>query len=93
MTKQRKKLENLIARFADIFARDPKNPGTINQVKHFIHTENHLPINQPSYRVSKKEEEVINKEVEKMLKNKVIKPSKSPWSSPIVLVKKKDGNL
>ena len=27
-----------------------------------------------------------------MLKNKVIRPSTSPWSSPIIMVQKKDGS-
>jgi len=34
---------------------------------------------------------VINKEVEEMLEQGVIEPSDSPWSSPIVVVRKKDG--
>lgn len=34
---------------------------------------------------------IINEEVEKMLADDIIEPSHSPWSSPIVLVRKKDG--
>jgi hypothetical protein len=34
---------------------------------------------------------IIDEEVDKMLAEGVIEPSGSPWSSPIVLAKKKDG--
>jgi hypothetical protein len=34
---------------------------------------------------------IIDEEVDKMLTEGVIEPSESPWSSPIVLAKKKDG--
>jgi hypothetical protein len=34
---------------------------------------------------------IIDEEVDKMLAEAVIEPSDSPWSSPIVLAKKKDG--
>ena len=39
---------------------------------------------------------VVRQEIAKLLKqmeaNGVIQPSKSPWSSPVVLVQKKDGS-
>ena len=34
----------------------------------------------------------VDAEVTKMLEQGVVKPSSSPWSSPIVMVKKKDGS-
>jgi len=34
---------------------------------------------------------IINREVDEMLEQGVIEPSHSPWSSPIVVVRKKDG--
>jgi hypothetical protein len=39
------------------------------------------------------EREYIQQQVQEMLKNEVIQPSKGPWASRIVLVKKKDGKL
>lgn len=35
-------------------------------------------------------QEIIDQEIDKMLQDDVIEPSNSPWSSPIVIVKKKD---
>jgi hypothetical protein len=35
---------------------------------------------------------VVEEQVSEMLENQVIKPSNSPWASPIVLVRKKDGD-
>src|SRR5690606_4660379 len=39
-----------------------------------------------------RDKKVTQKEVQEMLTNEVIRPSRSPWSSPVVLVKKKDGS-
>ena len=36
---------------------------------------------------------VVDEEINKMLESDVIRPSSSPWSSPIVLVRKKDGSV
>ena len=34
----------------------------------------------------------VEKHLKEMLDNKVIEPSKSPWASRVVLVKKRDGS-
>ncbi|CAF4577460.1 unnamed protein product, partial [Rotaria magnacalcarata] len=51
----------------------------------------HRPIHTPPYRKSNKDQETLNKETDKLLKNGIIGHSTSPWSSSVVLVKKKDG--
>jgi hypothetical protein len=44
------------------------------------------------YRYPHSQKEEIEKMVQDMLKQGIIKPINSPFSSPIILVKKKDGS-
>jgi hypothetical protein len=88
-----KRLKELLWKYYDVFAHNPKNPGRTKIAKHHIHTGDAHPLHQSPYRVSPAENEIIQKEVQQMLENKQIRPSSSPWSSPVVLVKKKDGSI
>jgi len=71
---------------------DPSTPlvGT-SAVVHYVDTGEQRPIRIPPRRVDPGKREVIEKEILKMLEAGVIRESSSPWSSPIVLVKKSDG--
>ena len=52
-----------------------------------------LPIAQPLRRLAWAERDIVRREVEKMKEQQIIVESESPWSSPPVLVKKKDGSV
>ena len=72
----------------------PEQPfGRTTLVQHSIHTESTIPIKQPVRRPPFHLREEAHQEVTKMLDQGVIEPSDSPWASPVVLVKKKDGSL
>ena len=62
-------------------------------VEHQIETGDSPPIKQPSRRVPFAVRGEITKMVGEMLESGVVQESSSPWASPIVLVKKKDGSL
>ena len=62
-------------------------------VKHHIHTLNERPLYQRPYRVPYAQQGVLNQEIQDMEDKGVIRPSESPWSAPIVMVKKKDGGM
>lgn len=66
--------------------------GLTNLVTHSIETGDAKPIKQRYYNLSPARQKIVEEELDKMLKLKVVEPSKSPWSSPIVLLDKPDGS-
>jgi hypothetical protein len=73
------------------FAIHPSKTGTTARVEHTIDTGNSQPIYTPPYRLGPFINDKIQGMVDEMLANGIIVESSSPWSSPILLVKKKDG--
>lgn len=60
-------------------------------VSHRIYTGNHPPIKQQAYRTTPEKRAEIEKKVADLLGWLALLESCSPWSSPVVLVKKKSG--
>ncbi|GAB1865875.1 Reverse ribonuclease integrase [Camponotus japonicus] len=71
---------------------DPNKPGATSLTEHKIDVGGHAPVKQRYYPVSPKIQEAIYAEVDKMLAAGIIEPSKSEWSSPIVMIKKPNGS-
>ena len=71
---------------------DKNELGCAQDVAHTIDTRDHQPIQQPSRHVPFELRGKVEQMVEKMLRQGVIQPFKSPWASPVVLVVKKDGS-
>src|SRR3989337_1989222 len=55
-------------------------------------TGEHEPIKGKQYRANDKQKKIIKEEIEKMEKSGIIRKSYSPWTSPVVIVDKKDGS-
>ena len=89
---QRPLLYNLLGRNADVFSCGPGDLGHTDLVQHKINTGDAAPIRQPPRRLPSLVKEEAHKAVTEMLEQGLIESSTSPWASPIVLVKKKDGN-
>ncbi|UYV67434.1 K02A2.6-like [Cordylochernes scorpioides] len=88
---QRLQLVSCLDEFIDIFDFGSTPIKPTSTVKHKINTGDHSPIKQRPYRVAPSERRLIQDEVNKMIENHIVKPSESPWSSPVILVRKKDG--
>ena len=83
-------LKQLIHEREDIF---PDVPRRTNAADHDVDVGDHEAIKQHPYRVNPLKRAHLNKEIEYMLENNIIEPSKSEWSSPCILVPKPDGSF
>ncbi|UYV68065.1 hypothetical protein LAZ67_5002947, partial [Cordylochernes scorpioides] len=89
---QQNKLMNILKKFSDVFDFSGKSQPARSKIKHKIDTGDHAPTKQRPYRVSGMEREIIQQEFDRMMKQDIIQFSESPWSSPVVLVKKNNGS-
>ena len=72
------KIKNLLLKYSQIFAVDPKKPGKTDVVKHSVTTISKL-IKSIPYRMAPREKEIIKNEISLMLENNMIQHSKSSW--------------
>ena len=89
---QRELLFAVLLKYEDVFASTPDDFGRTKEIRHTINVGNSPPIRQPVRRIPPIRRKEARDLLQGMLSKGVIKPSTSPWASPIVLVKKKDGS-
>ena len=87
----KEKLSSLIVIYRDVFALARGPLGTAIGTEHFIDTNDNPPFKIAPYKVGPYKLPAVEEEIKEMLDKGVIVPSKSPYSSPIVMVPKKDG--
>ena len=85
------KLKELLSEYQDVFALDNSELSSTDLVQHHIETGDVKPIRQHPRRIPFALREKVDEMVQDMLEQGVIQHSQSPWSSPIVLVAKRDG--
>lgn len=92
-SEERSSLLELLGSYIQLFDIGTSPLGVAKGVYHTVDTGDAAPLRQRPYRVSASERAVIDKEVSDMLSRGIIRPSSSPWASPVVLVTKKDGGI
>ena len=85
-------VRSLINEYKDPFATSDQDLGRTNIVRHKINTGSNIAVKQPPRCTPIAMREEVDKHIDEMLQKKVIEPADGPWSSGIVLVKKKDGS-
>lgn len=90
---QGQRIYSILTKYKTVFDTSTPSVMNTNNIFHRIPVKSyHPPIQSYPYRKSIKETDIINQQVQEMLNNKVIRPSASPWSSPVVIIRKKDGS-
>ena len=75
----------------DVFAKDMSELGCTNLYHHNVDTGDASPIRQRFYRTTPMAKAEIERQTKEMLDNEVIEEANTPWQSPVVLVKKQNG--
>ena len=93
VSEQRVLLERLLRKHTSVFATSPTNLKRTSLMYHRMDIGDSGPVRQPMHRVPHEHISVLKAEVDKLIKAKAVVPSTSPFASPTILVKKKDGSM
>lgn len=92
-TLQENQLREWINYHKAIFSKGEYDIGVCNLIKHRIELENEIPFKQRHRRIPPGVVDEVRRHLEQHLAAGIIRKSKSPWASNIVLVRKKSGKL
>ena len=86
-------LQALVTEYSDIFSRHSGDIGRTHLVEHSINTGDASPIKQQPRRIPGSLRDQVEQQKAQMMQDGIIEESDSPWCSPVVLARKKDGTF
>ena len=89
---QQQQLNELFRKFSNVFSQGEDDLGSTPLLEHTIETRG-PPLLQPYQRQNPAVQREEMAQVQQMLASNVVRPSNSPWASPVVMVRKKDSSL
>ena len=90
---EKEEVQKMLLNWKDVFAFSPTELGKAKGVKHKIVLKDNVPFKDRPRRIPPGMYDEVKQHLKDMLACGAIRPSKSPWSSNVVLVRKKDGSL
>jgi len=84
---------SFITSYNDIFSKSDIDVGHTDFIQHKIELDDDHPFKQRYRRIPPSMYEEVKSHIHQLLRAGIIQKSHSPWSSNVVLVKKKDGSL
>ena len=91
--RQLQELKKLVVSYADIFSLHHFDIGLTDVVMHCIKTGTASPVCKQPYHVPHYYKQLLSGYVDKMLKAGVIRPSHTPYASPVVFIPKGEGKF
>ncbi|KRZ65623.1 Retrovirus-related Pol polyprotein from transposon 17.6, partial [Trichinella papuae] len=88
----RNALRSVLWKYRRCIATSDEDLGHTELASHRIDTRNAAPVKVPPRRLPPAQRPDVQRMVTDMLSRNVIEPANSPWSAPIVIVRKKDGS-
>lgn len=89
----RRRIWELVLRYRHCFAKNYEEMGTVKDYEMIIEmSDPQKPVHTKQYAMEYAREKVIENTVEELLGASIIQPSKSPYNSPALLVRKKNGD-
>lgn len=82
-------LKEVIDKNKEVLYCEDDNLTFTHKIKHKIRTTDNIPIHTKSYKYPKVYEEVVRQQVDKLLKDGIVRESISPYTSPVWVVPKK----
>ena len=90
---QKSDAKSIFEKWQSVFSRGPIDLGHTDLVRHEINLADKTPFKEPVRRISPALFEEVREHISEMLEAEAIRPSQSPYSSNVVVVRKKDGTI
>ena len=90
---EKRNIEKLFRDYSDVFSKSDLDTGYTDTVTHQIKLNDEIPVNLPYRRISPTQFQEVKQHIRDLLHRNIIRESTSAYASPIVLVRKKNGDL
>uniref|UniRef100_A0A3B1KDF0 Gypsy retrotransposon integrase-like protein 1 n=1 Tax=Astyanax mexicanus TaxID=7994 RepID=A0A3B1KDF0_ASTMX len=83
----------LLRRHQNLFSEHAGDLGCTTLVQHSIPLLDSVPVRQRYRRLPPSQYDLVKAHIQELVEHQVVRPSSSPYASPIVVVQKKDGSI